>query len=74
MPPVIPQLSEETWVLLAVLHRATHGGPAAVTMTSETFAELYGQLTSKGLITRRGEVWVVTGPGEAALRERYAPD
>lgn len=58
-----PELSEEAWALLGVLHRASTGGPAP----PAGFEKAYAELQSQGF-TRGG---VITSEGDEAWRERF---
>ena len=60
---VVPELSDEAWALLGMIHRASHGGPVAPAGFEQAYAELQAQGLAFGAI--------ITSQGEAALRARY---
>ena len=59
-----PELSEEAWALLGVLHRASSGGPGA---PDTGFEKALAELQGHGLAHGRA----ITSKGADAWRERF---
>jgi hypothetical protein len=60
---VLPQLSDEAWALLGILHRAASGGVEAPLGFENSYAELQGH----GLVLGRA----ITEEGVEAIHERF---
>jgi hypothetical protein len=68
---MIPELSEEAWASLGILHRADHGGPLA----PNGFAIAYAELKERGFAVQVAPYQMkITEAGEVVLRERYFTD
>jgi hypothetical protein len=60
---VLPQLSDEAWALLGMLHRAASGGPPA----PEGFKDAYAELQRHGFALGNA----ITDKGKEAIHERF---
>jgi hypothetical protein len=60
---VIPELSDEAWALLGMLHRTNNGGPPA----PAGFENAYAELQRHGFALGNA----ITDKGDEALRERF---
>ena len=60
---MIPNLSDEAWALLGMLHRTANNGPRA----PEGFKESYAELQRHGFALGNA----ITDKGDEALRERF---
>jgi hypothetical protein len=60
---MVPNLSEEAWALLGMLHRANNGGPPAPVGFENSYAELQGHGFALGN--------AITDKGDEVLRERF---
>jgi hypothetical protein len=60
-----PELSEQAWLLLGLLHREADGGPHAP--TAAEFAEAYSELLDRDLVRSRQ----ITLDGYTLMTKRY---